>query len=246
MAGPAGTKTKAECESEVKEYRALDPNKVLLDPLVADTGSSTTVSRILRPARTEDEVSDTGARLLHPCIRINRILRAMLTERALERGGVVPMRLIGLAVVLAMSVALTAPAVRAQSLTRVPRIGVLNPQKSTESPALQREPFERGLREQGWVPGTDLIVEYRYAEGKPEDLRQRAAELVGLKVDVIVARGPQAIRAAHQATTTIPILMSAGADPIRGGFVTSLARPGAGPGDRALPVGEVTEAFAGE
>ena len=133
---------------------------------------------------------------------------------------------IGLAVVLAISFGLAAPAARAQPPTRVPRIGVLSPQNSAESPALQREPFEVGLREQGWVPGTNLIIEYRYAEGKPEDLPRRAAELVGLKVDVIVARGPQAIRAAHQVTTTIPIVMSAGADPVRGGLVASLARPG--------------------
>ena len=133
---------------------------------------------------------------------------------------------IGLAVVLAISFGLPAPAARAQALTRVPRIGVLSPQKSAESPALRREPFEGGLREQGWVPGTNLIIEYRYAEGKPEDLPRRAAELVGLKVDVIVARGPQAIRAAQQVTTTIPIVMSAGADPVRGGLIASLARPG--------------------
>ncbi len=136
------------------------------------------------------------------------------------------MSTVGLAAILALCVTLAVPGARAQTPGRVPRVGVLIPQRSTESPALQREPFEKGLRELGWAPGNDLLVEYRYAEGKPEDLGQRAAELVGLKVDVIVARGPQAIRAAQQATTTIPIVMSAGADPVRSGLVTSLARPG--------------------
>jgi putative ABC transport system substrate-binding protein len=134
------------------------------------------------------------------------------------------MRLIGLAVILTGFVM---PLVaEAQPPTRVPRVGVLSPQKSTESPTVQREPFEQGLRELGWVPGTSLILEYRYAEGQPEQLPERAADLVRLKVDVIVARGPQAIRAAQQATATIPIVMSAAADPVRAGFVTSLARPG--------------------
>ena len=91
---------------------------------------------------------------------------------------------------------------------------------------MQREPFEQGLRALEWIMGGNLVIEYRYADGDPEQLSQRAAELVGLKVDVIVARGPQAIRAAQRATSTIPIVMSAGADPVRAGFVASLARPG--------------------
>jgi putative ABC transport system substrate-binding protein len=107
-----------------------------------------------------------------------------------------------------------------------PRVGVLAPQKSTEPASLQREPFERGLRELGWAPGKTVIIEYRYAEGDMHRLAELADELVKLKPDVIVARAPQAIRAAQRATATIPIVMSAATDPVSSGFVASLARPG--------------------
>jgi putative ABC transport system substrate-binding protein len=136
------------------------------------------------------------------------------------------MRRLSLAVVLVVGFALAPGAASAQPSGRIARVGVLNPQRSTEPPTVQREPFEQGLRALGWIMGGNLVIEYRYADGDPEQLSQRAAELVGLKVDVIVARGPQAIRAAQRATSTIPIVMSAGADPVRAGFVASLARPG--------------------
>ncbi len=74
---------------------------------------------------------------------------------------------------------LAAPlAAEAQQPGKVPRVGVLTPQKSTEPPTLQREPFERGLRELGWTPGSNIIIEYRYAEGQNERLPELAAELV--------------------------------------------------------------------
>lgn len=114
----------------------------------------------------------------------------------------------------------------AQPLPKAPRIGVLSPQKSTEPAALQREPFERGLRELGWTPGKNVIIENRYAEGEVDRLPELAAELVRLPVDTIVARAPQGIRAAQRATSTIPIVMSASSDPVRAGFVASLANPG--------------------
>jgi putative ABC transport system substrate-binding protein len=115
---------------------------------------------------------------------------------------------------------------QAQPPTPAPRVGVLNPGSSTESPAVQREPFERGLRELGWTPGSSLIIEYRYAEGRGARLNELAAELVKLKVDVIVARGNPAVRAVRQATGSIPIVMSSSADPVGNGYVKSLARPG--------------------
>jgi putative ABC transport system substrate-binding protein len=122
---------------------------------------------------------------------------------------------------------LAAPlAAEAQQVGRVPRIGVLNPGSSTESPAVQREPFERGLRDLGWTPGSNIFIEYRYGEGNATRLAELAAELVRLGVDVIVTRGPVAIRAARQATVTIPIVMSSAADPVADGSVKSLARPG--------------------
>ncbi len=126
---------------------------------------------------------------------------------------------------LAIAIATRPRLVRAQS-ARIPRVGVLGPGSSTEPPTFQREPFERGLRELGWTPGSTIVLEYRYAEGRAERLGELAAELVRLKVDVIVARSGVAVRAAQRATDVIPIVMSSAADPVAGGLVKSLARPG--------------------
>jgi ABC-type uncharacterized transport system substrate-binding protein len=114
----------------------------------------------------------------------------------------------------------------AQQPTKVSRVGILSPQKSTEPASVQREPFEHGLRELGWTPGVTIRIEYRYAEGEVDRLPELAATLVQLPVDVLVTRGPQATQAARQATSTIPIVMSATPDPVQAGFVPSLARPG--------------------
>ena len=117
-------------------------------------------------------------------------------------------------------------AVRAQQAAKVPRVGVLSPGNPPPGDAFrQRERFEARLNELGWKPGSNIVVEYRYAEGKLERLPTLAADLVRIPVDVIVARG-LTIGAAHQATTTIPIVMAADPDPVRSGFVASLARPG--------------------
>jgi putative ABC transport system substrate-binding protein len=89
------------------------------------------------------------------------------------------------------------------------------------------EAFRQGLHELGWIEGRNIALEPRWTGEKPETLRALAAELVRLRVDVIVANGSPMIRAANQATTTIPIVMAAsGADPVAAGFVASLARPG--------------------
>jgi putative ABC transport system substrate-binding protein len=137
------------------------------------------------------------------------------------------MRLIGLAVILALAFTLGPLAAEGQQAAgTVPRVGVMSPQRSIEPPTTQREPFERGLRELGWTPGSNIVIHYRYAEGAPNGLPEIASELVRLKVDVIVARGALAIQAARDATRTIPIVMSTAGDPVREGFVASLARPG--------------------
>jgi putative ABC transport system substrate-binding protein len=97
------------------------------------------------------------------------------------------------------------------------------------SPALTHhllEAFRHGLHERGYVEGTHFIIESRYAEGDPARLPSLAAELVGLQVAVIVTAGSQAIQAVKQATSTIPVVIAASADPVEMGFVTSLARPG--------------------
>ena len=89
-----------------------------------------------------------------------------------------------------------------------------------------REALIAGLRELGYVEGKNIIIEYRWAEGKYERLPGLAAELVQMKVDVIVAAGSPAVQAAQQATTTIPIVMVRIGDPVGSGFVASLSRPG--------------------
>ncbi len=90
----------------------------------------------------------------------------------------------------------------------------------------QLEIFRQGLRQLKYIDGKDIVIEPRYAEGKIARLPTLAAELVGLKVNVIVTAGPTGTRAAKQATATIPIVMAFDTDPVGAGFVASLARPG--------------------
>jgi putative ABC transport system substrate-binding protein len=87
-------------------------------------------------------------------------------------------------------------------------------------------PFRQGMRELGYIEGKNLVIEWRSAEGNNERLPVLAAELVNLKVDAIVVAGTRATSAAQQATTAIPIVMGSIGDPVAGGFVKSLARPG--------------------
>jgi putative ABC transport system substrate-binding protein len=117
-------------------------------------------------------------------------------------------------------------AAEAQQAAKIARIGYLSPNLAT-SPHL-REAFSQGLRDLGYVEGRNLVIEYRDAEGKPERIPALAAELVALKVDVIVTEGgnTRVPLAAKQATTTLPIVFASAADPVGSGLVTSLARPG--------------------
>jgi len=135
------------------------------------------------------------------------------------------MRRIGLAVVLVVGLALAPLAVGAQQAAKVARIGYLSTNLAT-NPHIQ-EAFRQGLRDLGYVEGRNVVIEYRDAEGKYERLPALAAELVALKVDVIVAAaGNNLAMAAKQATRTIPIVFAAVSDPVAFGLVTSLARPG--------------------
>jgi len=115
--------------------------------------------------------------------------------------------------------------VGAQQPAKVPRIGYLTGVSLTaDSPRV--EGFRQGLRELGYVEGKTITIEYRYADGKFDRLPALAAELVRLKVDVIVSAGATNTRAAKEVTTTIPIIMAQDPDPVGNGFVASLARPG--------------------
>jgi putative ABC transport system substrate-binding protein len=113
----------------------------------------------------------------------------------------------------------------AQQSTKVPRIGYLAA-TSLSALAARTEVFRQGLRELGYVEGKNIVIEWRSAEGKLDRLSALAAELVRLKVDVIVTTGPTATRPAKEATSTIPIVMAQDIDPVGTGFVASLARPG--------------------
>ena len=135
---------------------------------------------------------------------------------------------IGCMVTLALSLCAAPLAAHAQQPTHVYRIGLLHPFSSpppSASDALA-EALRQGLHDLGYVEGQNLVMEIRYAAGSEERLRDLAAELVQRQVDVIVAPGAAASRAAQHATRTIPIVMAGTFDPVEAGFVASLAQPG--------------------
>jgi putative ABC transport system substrate-binding protein len=113
----------------------------------------------------------------------------------------------------------------AQPLVHVPRIGYLVLSPLADPPTAERQAFLDGLREQGYVVGRTIAIEYRSADWNRELLPELAVELVERKVDVIIA-APGTLDAARQATRTIPIVFTGGADPVASGLVASLARPG--------------------
>jgi putative tryptophan/tyrosine transport system substrate-binding protein len=136
-------------------------------------------------------------------------------------------RKLGSFVLCAMLFALCAVA-EAQQTKKVPSVGFLlqrvSPTPTTPDPFVNA--FRQGLRDLGYIEGKNILVEYRYAEGKRERTPSQVAELVQLKVDVLVVRSLSAIRVAKQATKTIPIVMVTTQDPVATGLIDSLARPG--------------------
>jgi len=118
---------------------------------------------------------------------------------------------------------LAAPLAEAQSTGKIARIGYLATAQASEP---VDKAFRQGLRDLGYVEGRNMVIEYRSAHGKAERLPDLAAELVALKVDVVVAVTNPAIAAAKQATATIPIVMVVAVEPVSAGFVASPARPG--------------------
>jgi ABC-type uncharacterized transport system substrate-binding protein len=136
------------------------------------------------------------------------------------------MKKAGLSLILiALALVVVGATAEAQQAKKVARIGYLAAVSASANPA-RIEAFRQGLRELGYVEGKNIVIEYRFADGKNERLPGLAAELVGLKVDVIVSGGPAVSRPAKKATATIPIIMTFDNDPVGNGFVASLARPG--------------------
>jgi putative ABC transport system substrate-binding protein len=120
---------------------------------------------------------------------------------------------------------LSAPGVAAQPPAKAARIGVLDPGTASLR-TVRYEAFRQGLNDLGYVEGRNIVIEYRYAEGKPERLPALAAELVHLNVDLILTTGDPGVRAAKQASQTIPIVVALAGDLVGPGYVASLARPG--------------------
>jgi putative ABC transport system substrate-binding protein len=130
------------------------------------------------------------------------------------------------AILFAGALLALAVTVEAQQPTKVPRIGYLSGAGDPSNTGPNVEAFRRGLQELGYIEGKNILVEYRYIEGKRDRIPSLVAELVQLKVDVLVSPNLPAIRAAKQATKTIPIVMVTNWDPVEEGLIDSLGRPG--------------------
>src|SRR5215831_18931693 len=133
---------------------------------------------------------------------------------------------LGLLVIAFVLVVAGAVAVaEAQQPARTPRIGFLSA-VPLASMSARVDALRHGLHELGYVEGRNILIEYRFAEGKLDQVSKNATELVGLKVDAIVTAGATDTRAARNATSSIPVVMAFDSDPVGSGFVASLARPG--------------------
>ena len=142
-----------------------------------------------------------------------------------QRGVTLCDALVGLAVILAVSL-ITPLRSEAQLAGKVYRVGILGESAEDPSEARLWQTFRSGLKERGWIEDNNILIESRWAEGKPALLRDLAGDLVRLKVDVIVTRGSIYTEAAKTATSSIPIVFTMHADPEKSGHIASLARPG--------------------
>jgi len=127
--------------------------------------------------------------------------------------------------VIAFVLVVVGTVAHAQQPSKIPRISYLGAASYAANEA-RVQAFRQGLREAGYIEGKNIVIEYRFAEGERDNVPALAAELVGLKVDIIVTGGSTATRPAKAATSTIPIVMTNDADPVGDRFVASLARPG--------------------
>jgi ABC-type uncharacterized transport system substrate-binding protein len=128
--------------------------------------------------------------------------------------------------VLATLLLITGSLAHAQQPQKIPRIGYLVTSGDPTNPGPSVDAFRQGLQDLGYVEGKDILVEYRYVEGKSDRIPSFVAEFKQLKVDVLVVTNPPSIRTAKEATKTIPIVMVSSADPVATGIIDSLARPG--------------------
>ena len=128
-------------------------------------------------------------------------------------------------ILLIVAVVVVAAIAQAQQPAKIPRIGLLSP-FSPSATALWHQAFLQGLRDLGWVEGKNISIEYRYAEGRRDRLPDLVADLVRLKVDIIVASVNTDALVAKKTTRTIPIVMASAGEPVATGLVDSLARPG--------------------
>ena len=126
---------------------------------------------------------------------------------------------------IALTLALGRAVAQAQQTGKIFRIGFLD-SSTAAGGAVLVDAFRQELSKLGWIEGKNIIIEYRFAEGKPERLPELGADLIRLKVDLIVVSGAPPALAAKKATTTIPIVMTSVGDPVGAGLVASLARPG--------------------
>jgi putative tryptophan/tyrosine transport system substrate-binding protein len=135
-------------------------------------------------------------------------------------------RTLGLLVTLALGLLVAPLAADGQQATTVHRIGRLIAGNPPAGPDPSLDAFRQGLHDLGYIEGQNLVIEHRSAEGSPEQLPHLAAELARLPVEVLIAQGTTAIRAAQQATSTTPIVMVTISDAVAEGFAVSLAQPG--------------------
>ncbi len=126
---------------------------------------------------------------------------------------------------LATAILIPAPTADAQQPTKTPRIGYLALSPAAANPT-RTEAFRQGLREHQYIEGKNIFIEWRFADGKLDRVAPLAAELVNQKVEIIVTAGPNPTRAAKEATSTIPIVMTQDIDPVGSGLIASLAHPG--------------------
>jgi putative tryptophan/tyrosine transport system substrate-binding protein len=126
---------------------------------------------------------------------------------------------------ITFAIVLAGTVTQAQQTAKVPRLGLLSP-FSTSTTALWHQAFREGLHDLGWVEGKNISIEYRYADGRADRVPDLVADLVRLKVDIIVATIAADALAAKKSTRTIPIIVASAADPVGSGLVENLARPG--------------------